>query len=266
MSELASFLSGEQLYGDAFTSQQIGQWYEDEREGYAQLGANDSESYRYGYHALNDFHAFRHLARRRFDNVLGLGSAYGDEFEPIASQIERLVILDPSDSFRRESVHGIPCTHASPSADGAIPFPSGSFDLVLCLGVLHHVPNVTRVVRELHRCLSAGGCALIREPIVSMGDWSRPRRGLTKRERGIPFPLFREIIRDAGFEVEREALCVFPLIPKLWQHFGGAAFNSPLATRLDAGLCRLMGWNLRYHATRRSHKLRPSSAYFVLSK
>lgn len=61
-------------------------------------------------------------------------------------------------------------------------FESEQFDLITCLGALHRIPNVSMVVNELYRCLGKGGYLLLREPVVSMGDWSVPREGLTKRE------------------------------------------------------------------------------------
>jgi ubiquinone/menaquinone biosynthesis C-methylase UbiE len=51
-----------------------------------------------------------------------------------------------------------------PSTDGALPFPDASFDLVTCLGVLHHIPKVSFALCELYRCLTPGGFALVREP------------------------------------------------------------------------------------------------------
>ncbi len=42
-----------------------------------------------------------------------------------------------------------------------LPFADGSFDLVYSHGVLHHTPDTPRTIREVHRVLSDGGCALI---------------------------------------------------------------------------------------------------------
>jgi ubiquinone/menaquinone biosynthesis C-methylase UbiE len=39
----------------------------------------------------------------------------------------------------------------------AIPFESGSFDVVYCFGVLHHTDNTVRCLSECHRVLKAGG-------------------------------------------------------------------------------------------------------------
>ena len=51
--KIERFLAGEALYGDDFSPEQIKEWFDDEREGYAGLGAGDASTYAYQYHALN---------------------------------------------------------------------------------------------------------------------------------------------------------------------------------------------------------------------
>jgi len=259
-------LRGEALYGDDFDSELIAAWHDDEMEGYSLLGAGNAASYRYVYHALNTRHGFRHLPAGGFESVLGFGSAYGEEFAPLAGRIARLTIVDPSDAFPSTRVHGIPTEYVKPAEDGTLPFPDASFDLVTCLGVLHHIPNVTYVVGELARCLSPAGHFLIREPVVSLGDWREPRRGLTRRERGIPLWILRRIHEAAGLSVVHEALCMFPLVPRFWRLFGRAAYNAPTAAALDDCLARLFAWNLRYHRVRPWEKLCPTNVFSVLQK
>src|SRR5262245_62041286 len=261
------YFSGASLYGDDFCFSEIQAWYEDEREGYANLGARDSSCYQYGYHFLNEHHGFHHLPPMTFQKVLGLGSAYGDEFRPIAKRIQRLVIVDPSDAFVRTQVHGIPTTYLKPAIDGCLPFDDQEFDLVTCLDVLHHIPNVSYVVSELYRCLRKAGFAILREPVVSMGDWRKPRRGLTKRERGIPDQLFDRMIERVGFKLSSKSYCMFPLVPRLWNTiFRRAAYNSAIATYLDEWLSLATKWNLTYHATNPLRKLRPTVVYHVLTR
>jgi ubiquinone/menaquinone biosynthesis C-methylase UbiE len=42
-----------------------------------------------------------------------------------------------------------------------LPFPDGTFDVIYSFGVLHHSPNTERAIEELHRCLRAGGLAIV---------------------------------------------------------------------------------------------------------
>ena len=74
------YLRGQAIFGDDFQQDEIDAWFRDEAEGYANLGAKNSYNYKYAYHAMNRIHGFNMIpSSRRFDHVLGFGSAYGDE-------------------------------------------------------------------------------------------------------------------------------------------------------------------------------------------
>lgn len=266
MDDISIYLSGTLLYGDDFSDGEIEDWYADEKDGYANLGAKDSGTYKYGYHALNTYHGFRYLDADKFPHVMGFGSAYGDELLPIISKIQQITIVDPSDFFVRESVQGVPARYIKPTPNGALPLENDSFDLITCLGVLHHIPNVSVVVKELVRTLRPGGYIVLREPIVSMGDWRKPRRGLTKRERGIPIRLLRTICSDSGLVVIRESLCDFPLTSRMFRMLRMDMYSSRIGTRLDGLLSALFAWNVNYHARNLWQRLRPASAFLVLRK
>lgn len=261
------YFSGKKLYGDDFDEQRIAAWFDDEAEAYADLGANDVSQYTYVYHALNRQHGFAHTGEHRFHHALGLGSAYGEEFLPLISRIDKLTILDPSDSFAStRAIHGVPCDYRHPQISGNLTFDENSLDLVTSLGVLHHIPNVSHVIKECHRCLRPGGIMLLREPIVSMGDWSHPRPGLTRHERGIPLSLLENTCLAAGFTISHKSLCIFPLLPRLAGKLGIATYNNRLLTRLDSVACRLTSFNTRYHRTSTLSKIGPSCVYLVLEK
>lgn len=171
--DLSEYLEGKKLYGDDFTLGEIKAWYEDEEEAYASL-AKGRHDYVYEYHGMNSEFGFRFLPDAvRFHDVLGFGSAYGCELIPIIDRIDRITIVEPSSSFACKDIEDVPVMYVKPAITGDLPFQRDFFDLITCLGVLHHIPNVSKVVDELYRCLKPGGCALIREPISSMGDWTK---------------------------------------------------------------------------------------------
>jgi len=258
----ARFLSGKELYGDDFDPREIEAWYEDEREGYADLGAGAVDSpgaTSYAYSALNTHHCFRHLPQGPIGDVLGVGAAYGQELAPVADRVSSVTILEPSTQLRAASVGGHAIRYVEPSASGDMPFDDASFDLVTSFGVLHHIPNVTKVVDEVHRVLRAGGHFVLREPIHSMGDWRVPRSGLTARERGIPVRLLRGITGNR-FTVVHDAYCDFPL----WSRFGDISRRTDVL--LDQALARAFVWNYRYHARSGWQKVRPRGLALVLRK
>jgi SAM-dependent methyltransferase len=259
-------LEGAELYGDTFTPEQIQSWYADEKEAYANLYGGTRESYDYEYHAFNRIHGFSGLPAGRLGSVLGMGAAYGDELLPIIDRVDRVAVLEPSDKFESASVGGKPIEWHKPAVDGTMPFADGTFDLITCFGVLHHIPNVSFVLAEMGRVTRSGGYALVREPITSMGDWRRPRAGLTPHERGLPIRLFESMISRAGFQVVRKRYCMMGPLQKVLQRVVRRPFNSGILTRLDRLACAMTAWNGRYHATTHLERIRPASAYFVLKK
>lgn len=260
------YLRGEKLYGDDFSRTEIEKWFKDEEDAYYEMTKRQDSEYRYSYHALNWYHAFRFLSHHRFHHTLGFGSAYGEELRPLAKQSDRITILEPSAHFAVQELEGRPVQYVRPQADGILPFPQETFDLIVCLGVLHHVPNVSTVVREMARTAMPGAYVLIREPVISMGDWRKRRRGLTKRERGIPIDIFRQIIDESGLKIWRQAACQFSLTSRLNYLMSAPVYNSRMSTRIDAFLCGLPLWPNRYHPQFFFHKLRPWSVFFVLQK
>ncbi|MDX6242678.1 MAG: hypothetical protein QOE76_401, partial [Frankiales bacterium] len=218
-----------------------------------------------GYGAFNKWHGFRHLPAGRYDRVLGLGSAFGAEFLPVLGRLGSLTVLEPAASLRSADLQGVPIQYVDPQPSGLMPFDTASFDLVTSFGTLHHIPNVSTVVAEMARVTRPGGWLLIREPVISMGDWRAPRgRGVTVRERGIPVGLFPAMFERAGLRVARGALCMFPTTRRLGAYHLG--FDSRAGVILDAVLSRLTARTLHYHAQTRWQKVRPTAVFYVLEK
>jgi SAM-dependent methyltransferase len=256
------YSDGKSLYGDDFSSDQIQAWFRDEAVAYYRL-PEDREPGLYAYHARNWRHGFRHLPSQPFEHVLCLGGAYGDELQPILGRAKRVTILEPAGEFRNPKFE-----YVKPDASGRMPFADNTFDLTTCFGVLHHIPNVSAVVREMTRCAKPGGWQLICEPSHSMGNWDRPRRLLTRHERGIPPAIFRHIVADAGLQIVRQRRCMFSLTSRLElllpkRQF---AFNKKWITAFDDYLSNLPIWAQHYHATNLVQKLRPLALFLVLQK
>jgi SAM-dependent methyltransferase len=259
-------LRGEQLYGDDFSADEIACWFACEREGFADLWGGTRDAFQYEYFALNHFHGFRFLPERRFRRVLGFGSAYGDELAPIAHRCDEITILDPSEKFRRSPIQHPNLRSLMPEPSGTLQFPAQTFDLVVSFGVLHHVPNASFVLREFARTLQPGGWVLLREPIVSMGDWRRPRRGLTRNERGFPPTFLHQAIADAGLVTISSRYCVFPAIPRLQLLGIHRPYNAMPLVIVDWIAATVTSRNSTYHPTNLLGKVAPQALAFVLRK
>lgn len=263
-------LRGEALYGDDFSAEEIALWFEDEREGYFNLygvtepAADKQQEYTYAELAVE--HGFKWLPERNFPSLLGIGSAEGAELRPLLPRSQKITVLEPSDGFVSNEIDGKPVTYVKPNPTGVMPFDANSFDVIVCFMVLHHIPNVSMVLQEMFRVLKPDGYVLLREPTNSMGDWHYPRRGLTKRERGIPQVIFHNIIVNAGFEIVRETTCAFSLLSRLSFFTSRPVWTYKWIVRVDRLICLLPFWARHYHATRIWQKIRPVEVAFVLRK
>lgn len=260
--EYSAFFSGKVLYGDDFSPEQIEQWYADEAEAYFELNNCPKQNNNYVYHELNKLAGYRYLPDHAISHALGIGSAFGNEFIPIIDRINQITILESSEGFRSGSVHDTEAHYVEPNSSGTLPFADETFDYAQSFGVLHHIPNVSFVLREISRCLTPGAYFLLREPIVSMGDWRTSRKGLTKRERGIPLEWLLKTVSDNGFEVVNTRLCMFPPLLILINDL----YTSSFFTKLDFLICRMLRKKRIYHPKSIIQKLQPTSAFLVLKK
>jgi 2-polyprenyl-3-methyl-5-hydroxy-6-metoxy-1,4-benzoquinol methylase len=261
------FFKGEKLFGDDFDVNQIVQWFQEEKEGYADLGAKNETNYSYVYHSLNELHGYSFVKRSSRLKVLSIGGAYGDEVRPIIKLIESLDILEPSEQMKKIKIDDVSINYINPNIDGKIDIDDSVYDLITCFGVLHHIPNVSFVMKEMARVLKPGGVMLIREPIVSMGDWTKPRKGLTKNERGIPLNLFRGIIANLNLSIKNEALCFTkPFDTLVNKIFKVNPYNIKIFVKLDSLLAKLFSFNYRYYSQNYFQSVRPTCVYYVLTK
>jgi SAM-dependent methyltransferase len=266
-------ISGQTLYGDNFSSDQIREWYDREVTGYFDLLSNhykvtDADNqYNYEYDALNQFHAIGRLRDRKFDTCLALGCAAGDDIAPLAPIVQRFIAIEPAEKWWHDEIGGKPATYMQPSAMGDIELDSATVDLATSFGVLHHIPNVSHVVGEIARVLKPGGLFVLREPISSMGDWRKARAGLTAHERGLPVGWFESVARASGFRIWARRACMFGPLSAITKKLG---ISSPFArmpiVKLDWLISEAFRWNARYWRDTFAKKLAPSSAFWILER
>ncbi len=263
---MKKYFNGNELYGDDFSLEEIKEWFKDEEEGYADLIDANKDSYEYEYHGINMMYGFNKLPKNAvYNNALGVGAAFGEEFKPVLNKIKQINILDPSEKFKNSYIENIPVNYVKPTYDGTLSFPDNTFDLITCFGTLHHIPNVSYVIEELARTLKPGGFFLLREPIYSMGDWRNKRPGLTKRERGIPVKILNKILLDNNLSVVSKRYCFFVLsykLHKLIKH----PFNKIMVLYFDRLMSTLFSINMKYHRTTLLSKLAPTAIFYVVKK
>ncbi|MBL8327723.1 MAG: class I SAM-dependent methyltransferase [Rubrivivax sp.] len=257
---------GEAIYGDDFSDSEIRQWFADEVHGYSSLEHEDARNPVYAYGALDAKYAWPHLPPV-ISEALGLGSAYGLEFVQLAGKVQSLTIVEPEQKFWTDQVAGIPARYEMPASDGRLPYQADRFGLVTAFGVLHHIPNVSAVFGELCRVLRPGGLLILREPIVSMGDWRSSRPGLTARERGLPVGCVRDLARSHGMHLRAEHQIGFGPWLKLCNKLAASSvWNNSSFVGIDRTLSAAFRWNYRYHRTTTWQRFAPTVGVWVCEK
>jgi SAM-dependent methyltransferase len=92
----------------------------------------------------------------------------------------------------------------------ALPFVSDSFDGILCLNALHHLPSYREGLREIHRVLKPGGRAVFSEPgtahaTEALSSFRMREEGIVEKAVSLPY------IRRLAFEVGFTDMTVVPL-------------------------------------------------------
>jgi SAM-dependent methyltransferase len=93
-------------------------------------------------------------------------------------------------------------------ADAArpLPFGDGSFDAVVCIDAINHLPDRAAVLADWHRLLRPGGSILFTDPIVVTGLLSSEEIALRASIGFFLFSLREEnerLVREAGLELVR---------------------------------------------------------------
>ncbi|MFI1221657.1 MULTISPECIES: class I SAM-dependent methyltransferase [unclassified Streptomyces] len=98
--------------------------------------------------------------------VLDLGSGTGRVAEHLASSTRRVIAVDRSAGMLEYARESFPPERgvALRSDIRNLPVKDGTIDGIVCSGVLHHLPEWRRALREAARVLRPGGRLIVREP------------------------------------------------------------------------------------------------------
>ena len=262
--EIERALRGEIIYGDNFPPDRVAVWYEEEERGYFDV-STEKGGHTQTYRSSDALHFFR--GREIGGDLLAVGAADGSDFLSVAEKINEFHFIEISEEFWRSEVGGKPAFYSKPSIMGEMSYEDARFDVGAFFSVLHHVPNVSFALKEMHRVLKPGGLLLLREPVVSMGDWRTGRPGLTKNERGIPQACLETAVYEAGFEIEMKRPFIHPLVRRVSESLGFLTpYNHTLPSLLDMWISQIPIGSHVYHPQNVWQKLRPQGVAMILRK
>ena len=100
---------------------------------------------------------------KHFKNAIDVGCGSGRWTRFIAKHVDFVDAVDPSEAclVARRNTADLQNVRISQASVNALPFADGTFDLAICLGVLHHVPNTQEALTSLCKKISFGGTLLL---------------------------------------------------------------------------------------------------------
>ncbi|MES2208444.1 MAG: class I SAM-dependent methyltransferase [Pseudomonadota bacterium] len=269
--------NGAVLAGNDFTGEQLSKWFAQEQEAFYYDNNGNSEVdpwYEYA-RSLNELLGFSRVPLIKdkaltSPSVLVLGPGSGIEIDNFAKKNSnwRIYFIEASSNFKVELKQKYSKSFVIDAVtSGDILVNNDSQDVVCAFSVLHHVPNVSYVVKEMYRVMKPGGLFLVREPCSSMGDWRYPRSA-TPNERGISRDLMISIAKNAGFEIEQKPIPI--LFNPLNVYLKKIGASSLITTKNFYWVDRLFSWltsfNDHYWRDCWYKKIGPSAYFYVFKK
>ncbi len=152
--EVASFLGDDDMNIDRETVKSFGE----EWDKFDQFGEEEIKNAGDQYFDIVPVSVLENAA-----NVLDLGCGSGRWTRYIAPKVGRVEAIDPNQNILKVASLNRDLTNVrfTQASVGAIPFNESSFDIIACLGVLHHVPNTAKALKDASGKLKTGGHFLL---------------------------------------------------------------------------------------------------------
>lgn len=149
--------------------------------------------------------AFIHLLPREW-TVADLGTGTGYLLPVLGAHFAKVIAVDSSEPMlalarQRLAKSGLAKTGAVELRQGTLenlPLKNGEADLAVAILMLHHLPDVTAALREIHRALRPGGRVLIVE--VHPYENERFRTAMGDRRAGVDLKALEKWLEETGFE------------------------------------------------------------------
>ena len=265
--------SGTHLAGDDYNLDKLKIWYEQEENAYYDSESDTGEIdywYKYAYFVNNKLLYSKIPSSIDKPCIAFLGPGTGEEAWELSQSrpSSSLIFIESSKDFQNILINKFPNSRViSPIISGDIDLDDSSVDVFCTFSVLHHIANVSHILKEIHRVLKPGGKLLIKEPCSSMGDW-RFSRPTTPNERGISPKFFKKVTLDIGFlpNFEQTPIIFDPLnkFLKKFNLFNLLSFQTIYF--IDSIISKILALNNFYWRDSFFKKLGPSNFVYIVTK
>lgn len=171
-------------------------------------------------------HTARSLAGK---SVLDVGAGSGRHSFHAARAAARVVAVDLGASIE-VARRNLPASVLTVQADAeALPFEPGSFDVVMSIGVLHHLPDTERALRSITRYAKPGGHVHVYLYWVPDQRWQRAALRAVTAIRRLTVRLPHSVLHALCYPIAAVLLAIFVAPYRAFRH-------RPRAARLAATL------------------------------
>lgn len=270
-------IEGKKLAGDDIAVSQLLSWYKEEEEFFnnketKQYALNTEKDYFYEYLRSLQFKLpkiFKNESLIKTLKILCIGPGDGEEVRVIKNlNTKNLIFIESSPDFidiLKKKFNSSKFLKSNPMGD--FDLKNNSIDVVICYSVLHHIPNVSKILKECYRVLNENGTLLIREPCSSMGDWKNPNRKCSPNERGISKNWMCNQLKQIGFSKIKFWPIAFLPLSKIFKVIGfQSIITSSFYFYLDLFFSIIISFNNKYFRKSNFEKLAPSAFFYEIKK
>ena len=174
--------------------------------------------------------------------VLDVGAGSGRHSYEAHQQGARVVAVDVGDAIH-VARRNLPAEVVTIQADAEeLPFHDATFDLVLAIGVLHHLPDPRRALASLARLVRPGGHIHIYVYWVPSRGWHRSLLRLVTAARRVTTRMPRPMLRALSYPMAAALFAIFVLPYRITRHvpkFERVSSTLPLKAYADYpfGVC-----------------------------